>query len=210
MTFRATVNVSGAQRVLGKLPSKVEAGVYSAFSQTANHHIGRMRIRMRAGGGSVTTRSGKLQGSFQREIRRTGKLGDLSMRLFSAGVSYATIQEHGGVVRPNPPRKYLAVPTDDNRTSGGVARLSMSPSEYDPGRTKTFILRLKSGGLYIVERRGNDLAFLWRLVRSVRITGRLGWFDLWRTSSRIFLGIKLREALAKATGEAAAASKGGA
>lgn len=207
--LKVSVQTQGVTAMLGRVPRAVERELHNAFRKTADAHIGRMRMKMRAGGGSVTTRSGRLYGSFQRDIRRDKTLKGLRMRLFSAGVPYADIQERGGIIRPRPPRKFLAIPTDDNLTASGVARIAMNPRDYDPGRKKTFVLRLKSSGkLYIVERMADgSLKFMWRLVSQVRIRGRLGWFDTWR-NSQIYLGILVREGLRKALGSAS--TKGGA
>lgn len=197
--LRVTVSTAGAEIVLRRTPKLLERELHAAFRKTADAHIGRMRIKMRAGGGSVTTRTGRLYGSLQKEIRRDGRVGGLRMRMFSAGVPYADIQERGGIVRPRPPRKFLAIPTDDNLTASGVARIAMNPRDYDPGRKKTFVLRLKSSGrLYIVERMvDGSIKFLWRLVSQVRIRGRLGWFDTWR-NSQILMGALIRQGVKRA------------
>lgn len=207
-------NAASIARMLDRIPTRIEVEIHRAMTAWGNDHLVRMRRRMRADGESMSVRSrtGLLFGSFQKEIRRAGGLGGLRMRMFSAGVKYADIQEHGGIVRPKK-GKFLAIPQSPVKTPAGVARYR-SPRDY-PG--PTFVMRDKKGRLWIAGKvrsgaadnrfvgplqrgkgkRREEIRFLWLLVKSVRIKGRLGWFDTWRGAAN-----QRRDMLAAAAGRA--------
>lgn len=180
MNIQVRTNAKSVARFLDRVPSRLEHHMHRALSTWAEEHFRRMTEKMRSGvaNDSVKTRTGLLRGSFQREIRRAGGLGGLRLKVFSAGVKYADIQEHGGIVRPKK-AKFLAIPQPAVKTPSGVARYA-SPRNY-PG--ETFVFRSKKGGLWIAEKKGDKIRLLWHLVRSVRIKGRLGWFDTWRSGA---------------------------
>jgi hypothetical protein len=182
MSFKVSTNAASLAKTLERIPTRLERELYPTLNRWGREHIARMGQRMRAGGtaDSVKTRTGLLRGSFQHEVRRGGGLGNLRLRVFSAGVKYADIQERGGIVRPTK-AKFLAIPQPAVKTASGVARYA-SPRSY-PG--ETFVFRSKKGGLWVAEKKGKrgKVVLLWHLVKSVRIKGRLGWFDTWRSGS---------------------------
>ena len=183
----ASANSSGVQRKLAKFGIALERNLYTALRKMATGHLGRMRNRMKAGAGGVQTRTGRLFDSFTYRIDRGGGLGGLKMRLFSAGVPHANLQEHGGTIRPKPPRKFLTIPLAPMKTAAGVTRSTAAALRLDKSRN-TFVLRSDSGKLYIAEQRSvgrgkykqNDIQFLFRLVPSVTVKGNLGWLATWR------------------------------
>lgn len=174
-------------KLLGRIPTALESELASAMVEMGSDHISQMGTRMARGrigpaigGGLVRTRSGALRRSFQREMRRSGGIGGLSTKLFSAGNPYANIQEFGGTITPKRAQN-LAVPVHPSLfTASGVARYA-SPRMY-PG--KTAVVKTPKGGLWIVARKGKGkdakTLWLWKLVKSVTLSGGLGWFDTWR------------------------------
>jgi hypothetical protein len=196
-----TTNAAELSKMLQRIPSAVEVELHRAMTAWGNDHLVRMRRRMRADGeaDSVRSRTGLLFGSFQKEIRRAGGLGGLRLKMFSAGVKYADIQERGGIIRPKK-AKYLAIPTPAVKTPAGVARYK-SPRDY-PG--ETYVWRSKRGSLWIAESKDGKVRLLWHLVKSVRIKGRLGWFDTWRGAAGLRRDM-LKAAAARALRAAGAA-----
>lgn len=108
----------------------------------------------------------------------------MSLRVFSAGVPYAKIQEFGGVVRPKK-AKWLTIPLDANMTQAGVTKLSARRAiakgaffwrpgdEANEGDASRLFIRDPDGQLLFV------------LVKKVKIPkGRLGFFKTWRDKER--------------------------
>lgn len=178
-------------------------------------------------GGAIQNRSGLLRRSFGHEVDGK-KLEDLKLRVFSAGVKYANLQEYGGTIRPKPPRKYLTIPLPENLTGAGVPRYPSAASlRHDPREEGgTFIFKSKKGNLLIAQKlsrklgatvlsgRGKDakvkrvkykegdIRLLWVLKRSVKIEGRLGFRSTWAGQSgyrRRTLGAALDSAIKEAT-----------
>lgn len=194
-TAGAEVRDAALLKLLGRLPTSMERELRYAMGRMAQDHISEMQGRMRRGAGAqssgfsrvVKSRTGDLFRSFTREFApQGGGIGGLRMKVFSAGKSYATIQEHGGVVRPIPPRQYLTIPMPANLTASGVPRIASAQSiRYDvvgDGTPRTFVYKSKKGKLFIAERDQvkGKLRLLWMLVRQVTLSGGLGWFDTWR------------------------------
>ena len=72
------------------------------------------------------------------------------------GVPYARMQEEGGTVRPNPPRKYLAIPLAAARTQDGgtkSAQVTRLPTSlYDSAPNKFICHPSKDGRLFLWDR----------------------------------------------------------
>ncbi len=189
MAFGIELKVLDAKvaRLLGRLPTALESELAAAMVEMGENHLSQMGSRMAQGrigpaigGGLVRSRSGSLRRSFQREMRRSGSIGGLSTKLFSAGNPYANVQEFGGTITPRR-AKYLTIPVHPSLfTATGVARYA-SARMY-PG--KTGVAKTRKGDLWIVARKGKGknakTLWLWKLVKSVTLKGGLGWFDTWR------------------------------
>lgn len=205
MQLNFKLDTKRTQEVLRRVPSRLEVELHGALEQFAQLQLRNMALRMKTGirtgfGQQTQNLTGMLGRSFTYVTRRTGQLGGLSTRVFSAGVKYAEIQERGGVVRAKS-RKFLAIPQAAVKTPAGVPRYA-SPRHY-PG--KTFVMRDDRGRLWIVEKKGKGkterLEFLWQLVKQVRIRGNLNWFRQWRqdaNSRRAILSAATKRALASA------------
>lgn len=91
---------------------------------------------------------------------------DLKVEVFTTGVPYAAIHEHGGVISPTRGRM-LAIPLRAVLTPAGVAR--KSPREY----MNTFIARSRAGNLIIFQKIARDSIIpLFVLKESVTIPAR--------------------------------------
>lgn len=220
MQINFKVNTKRTTEVLQRVPSRLEVHLHGALEAMARLHIRNMALRMRGTRSMFSNQTKNLTGTLQRSFtyatRRTpGVLANLSTRVFSAGNKYATLQQYGGVVRAKR-GKYLAIPQAAVKTPAGVPRYA-SPRNY-PG--KTFVMRDRLGRLWIVEskRKGGkraagfqgpmrqdkeQLTFLWQLVKSVTIRGKLNWFEQWRRDAPMRRSL-LSAAVKRALGEAAA------
>lgn len=174
MVASIKVDVRSVNAALRKLPDVITARARKSLTDSGNEFVGAM-FKSFGTPGRNRSRSGLLRGSIQFVVEGA-KFDDLRLVVYSAGVVYANLQEHGGTVRPKPPLKYLAIPIDDNLTPAGVATYPSAKALRGKG---TFVLRLKSGGLYIVRREGDDLKFLFKLVRSATVPPRLGFRKTW-------------------------------
>ncbi len=101
----------------------------------------------------------------------------MALRVFSAGVPYARIQEFGGVITPKR-AKYLTIPLDANMTQAGVTKLSARQAINKGG----FFATSKKGNLLIRDSEGVPLFVLKKKVKIPK--GRLGFFKTWRDSQR--------------------------
>jgi hypothetical protein len=135
-------------------------------------------------------RTGSLRNAMRWANETAGK--DVRASSYVAGpISYARIQELGGVIRPRQ-RKYLTIPTPAVLTRAGVVRQGARPTKVGgtwmtaqkiPGLKlrETFIRRSKKGApvIYGTGTDGEPVA-LWVLRKSVRIPPRLGFFAQWQ------------------------------
>lgn len=220
MQIVAKVSNDRVRQVLGRIPSALEVELYQGLRDIGAGHLVAMKRRMERGtssvgfGQHVRSSTGALQRSFAYEIRGRGTLGDLGMKVFSAGNVYANIQEFGGTITPKK-AQFLAVPMPAIRRPNGsiVGKYSGGPrslmrSEKETGRDpagSTFVMRDERGKLFIAERVGKGknakIKLLWALVKRVRLRGGLGWFATWRGADADHsarLQLAARRALAKA------------
>lgn len=193
MNIDVKTNADRVAKVLGRIPSAVEKHLAAAQVRMAEDQIETMKLRMRRGDvgeGLVRTRSGLLSRSFTKEQRRSGGVGGLRTRVFSAGIKYAEIQERGGVVRPTK-SKFLTIPMPSILNASGIVKgqYSGGARAYGNSGAFTFLYRSKDGkGLYVAEvqakgsgrNRKGVLTLLWKLVRSVTLKGNLGWYATWK------------------------------
>lgn len=174
------VRDEGASESMRRLPAALHRRLKSAFDLHGIRFRDAMLLRNRKGGGGTTGRTGRLRGSLGHRVDGE-TIADLSLRAYSAGVSYARMQEKGGTVRAKPPRRFLTIPVLDNLTAAGVPRF---PSAADlrasqPG--KTFVFKTKDGRLFIGRRPSANakMQVLFRLKESVTIPPRFGFHETW-------------------------------
>lgn len=183
MNVSANVQTESVQRLLKRMPSAVEVQLAVGMKRMANEHIATMTRRMTAAGdGLVKTRTGFMRDRFTSETRQAGGIGNLRTRVFVAGVKYADVQEFGGVIKPRL-RKFLTIPMDAIKTAGGAIKGQYAGGAGEYRKTgKSFVWRNALGGAFIAEKskNGKSLVLLWKLVRSVKIPGNLGWYKTWR------------------------------
>lgn len=196
----AQAQTATVQAALSRLITGASAAVRGAFDQAGAFHQRAMAKRFEGysgkrlgfGSGAIQTRSGDLSLSFGWETRGAGL--DLETKMFSAGVGYARIQEHGGTIRPKN-KQYLTVPLPDALTAAGLlkggAKLVQQGGKYvTADGAPTFIFKSKRGNLLIGARPGQDFGYgdatikrprnnkivlLYALRKEVSIRPRLGF-----------------------------------
>lgn len=134
---------------------------------------------------TIHSRTGALRRSFGREVVGN-KLERLRLKVFSAGVKYATVQEFGATITPKNAR-YLTIPLPPNQTPAGVTRKSARTVISEGG----YFYESKKGNLLIADASGENQFVL---KDEVRIPGRLGFFKTWERGARARRG-RLRRAL---------------
>lgn len=210
MVARIEFSLDGSdrlKRVLDRAPRRIFEELRKAFFEDGAEWDRAMQLR--TSGAGVRRRTGRTARSIQWVVVGES-LDQLELRAFMSGVPNAALLEFGGIVRPKRGR-YLTIPIDDNLRPGSLTVREHSArrlKEKDP--KNVFFLRLKSGGLYMVQRDGDDLKFMFRLVRQTNHPGPkgptraprpggsyLGFFYEWRTREK---GRKKRrgEAIARA------------
>lgn len=179
-------DLTEALRVVGAAAHK---GVARVMGIMANEHSTTMK-RDAFRGDRLRRRTGLLRNSMGVKVASPTATNPEASS-YIAGPSYARIQEHGGVVRPTK-GKYLTIPLDAAKTARGVPRAAAKltkrgnawetagrvPGAADRG---TWIRRkspTSSPIVYVMGSNGKPMA-LYVLVRSVKIPGKLGFFDTW-------------------------------
>lgn len=172
-------------RTVHRAPERLKVNMRKALQTSGQEFQRAMRESFGGGGDRLRSRTGLLKRSIFYEVSGT-ELSDLALRVGSAGVKYANLQEFGtaglpgGVIRPKKPGGWLTIPIDDNLTPAGAP---IRPSARDVLRNKNaFFLKTKSGRLYIAEYDGSgrgQLRFLFKLVKQVRVPPRLGLRATW-------------------------------
>lgn len=149
-----------------------------------------------AGGGSdsrLSNRSNRLRNSLKKLVRGGTKLSAVNLRVFSAGVPHADVQELGGTIKSTRPGGYLTIPLDPMKTKAGVTRMSARRLiETEGGLTRdggnAFFYRSDAGNLLLARYKGKRkrVENLFWLTKSVTIPGprtggrsRLGFFRNW-------------------------------
>lgn len=200
MSFAIKIDATGVKRLLGRVSKQIDDIAYRETRRAGDEFLNTMRDRARGGGGSgLHVRTGLMRQSFTKVLTRKPG-GGVKLVCLSVGVIYINPHEYGAVIRPKAPRRWLAIPIEDNLTKAGVPRYS-SPRDFmarygagfrgnrnfeasitasrlfaRAGGDHAFIFTSKSGKKYIVlQRASGELLFLWRLVRQVVIPGRLRW-----------------------------------
>lgn len=153
----------------------------TVMSRTAMAATADLKQRMRGGGDSVKTRSGRLRNSMGEETKADGSI--IKTLIGSMGVIYARIQEFGGLIKPKR-GKYLAIPLAAAKTGAGVPRYA-SPRDVPD----LVFLRSKKGNPILAKKVGKGkrarLVPMFVLVTSVTLKPRLGLRD---TVKKFFQG----------------------
>lgn len=193
-----------ARRVLERIPGEVNRELKRGLNRSGLSFRNAMVDRLGAPYSNphsaedrLASRSGEkgLLGSFGYQV--DGDFGSgrpLSLLGFSAGKSYARIQEFGGEVRPTRAR-FLTIPTAGNLTGAGVARFPSARDFIQTHPGETFFLRTKRGArdsLLLMWKKpnpasrkssgvkGKDEAIpMFFLTRKVTIPPRLGFRKTW-------------------------------
>lgn len=187
MGSRYSLGVDGRKvaAAVRRVPAAVLRNMTTTFKQDGEEFRSAMSRsfvgwdgNVRNTGDRLRARSKFLRDAMNYRVEGADALNTLALKNFIAGVPYARIQELGGVVVPvKNPSGYLTIPIDDNLHPSGIVKFPSARSVIEDGG---FFLRLKSGGLYIVKHDGDDLLFLFKLVRRVRIPPRLKYAKTWR------------------------------
>jgi hypothetical protein len=124
----------------------------------------------------MQSRTGFLKKSIGYKVSGSS-FSDLELRVFSAGIKYANLQEYGGTIRPVN-RKYLAIPIAGALGRRGIPKKS-SPLDYPNG----FFFKSSRGNLLFGQMVGKGkrkkLELLYSLRKSVKIPPRFGFRKTW-------------------------------
>ena len=177
MSVRSDRSFAHVKRVFAKAPTSTLKRMTRALNDDGREWEGDMIERMRSGvtsGGGLRVRSGALRRSLGYRVtsRTQGGTGGIGLRVFSAGVTYAPIQELGGVITPKR-AKWLTIPLPPNMTPAGVTRLTAREVINKGG----FFATSKKGNLLIFNRAGEPQFVLKKKVRIPK--GRLGFVKTW-------------------------------
>lgn len=171
------------KRGLERIPRTTFRAVEKAFQQSGQQFQRQMvltRFREYAGnrntGSILQSRTSFLKKSIGYKVTGTN-FSDLELRVFSAGLKYANLQEYGGTVLPVK-GKYLALPIGAALGRRGIPKKA-GPRDYPEG----FFFTSKRGNLLfgrtIKKRKKKEIELLYSLRTSVYIPPRLGFRKTW-------------------------------
>ncbi len=202
MTAKFKIKPSNRRRVVALLrsaPKELDRSMRSALRLSGQDWLREMKRRTRGvtRPDGLARRTGDLARSLFVDVQGSGVDG-LTLRLVSAGVSYVTIHETGGTVRPKV-AKYLTIPIADNLTAAKDSRYPSARDLFSRSRKgfRPYVFRSKKGNLLIGLKEGEQTKLLFSLKREVKIPARLGFFQEWRDLERRRAG-RLRRGLAQA------------
>lgn len=184
MTLKVdTVKLRRLQAAIDQVPERLFGELRETLRNEGARWEGEMQNRTRR---NLRRRTGSLARSIRQDVRGSS-LTDLELRAATTS-PYAKVHEFGtigkGGALPSivPKRaKWLTVPLQGNLTPAGVPRYPSAAALRGQG---TFVLKTKSGKLFIVRREGEQLRWLWILVKKVDIPPRLGFFATWRSRDK--------------------------
>lgn len=182
------------QTAFRRAPAAVGARMRRALVQSGSEFVRSVQLERFTGytpGRSqlLKRRTGNLRRSVGQQVTGAA-LNDLRLRVFSAGTSYAALQEAGGTVTPKRSR-YLTIPTDANLTAGGDTRFPSAREFIATHKGETFFLRRGTSLLLMwnkptaAARRGGRVrgrekpVAMFRLVRRVTVPPRFGFAKTW-------------------------------
>lgn len=135
------------------MPRETRRGMSNALS------IVERKVKTKLSGSYLKARTGKLRADWWKRIDGTKTVTGI----LGSPTPYSKIQEKGGTITPKRGRA-LTIPTNENKTAAGVARISARELK-DQGRS--FI---RKGVIF--EKRAGGIVPMFILVRSVRIRAK--------------------------------------
>ena len=169
---------------------KVTAALVRTMRSWASQYLNDLKST-RLAGNPIHRRSGNLARDWTMTTGIT-PIGIVStVATHGAADAYAGLQEHGGTIRPKR-AKWLWIPTDENKTSAGVARVTPRQAIQQGG----FISMRNRGGPFggsrtffgVPQTKGQAKGFgphivpLFTLVKQVTVKGNMGAGRLWEFS----------------------------
>lgn len=176
-------DLSKLKRGLEHLPAATFKNAQKAFRQSGQEFQRKMTLeRFRPYSGwknntdQLQSRTGFLKKSIGYSVTGSS-LGELELRVYSAGIKYANLQEYGGTITPKNGR-YLALPIGKALGPRGIPK-KRGPREYPDG----FFFTSKRGNLLFGVRVGKGkrkkIEPLYWLRESVKIPPRFGFRKTW-------------------------------
>lgn len=175
-------------KIQGWTSPNLAGPVRSAMSQWGQNWISTLVAeRMSGNGRGVIPRTGNLRRDWNALVVTDASGVTLTVASGGTANAYAGLQEYGGTVRATK-AKWLWIPTEENKTPVGVARVTprqaiaqggfisfkRGPIFFGKPQTKAQAKGLKGTGPHVVP--------LFVLKKSVYVPARLGARDLWRRS----------------------------
>ena len=161
-----------------KDPKALQAGAFNVFQAHGNTFDARLKIERMRGRPGVNRRSGHLAQGWNVQTTATAT-GIETINWLSGPAAeqngrhgYGWVQEHGADIVPVK-AKWLCIPTKENQTPAGVARITPREAIDQGGFFRKGILFGKVGKRGVVP--------LFILKKRVRIPARLGATDLWNS-----------------------------
>lgn len=121
----------------------------------------------------MRTRTGRLRSSITSFVTQSPQGLDLHLQAGGGRrpVSYAALQEHGGMVRPRR-GQFLAIPLPAAQTAAGALKGRFAVPGGLRGVPGLFLIRSKAGNLLIVQKRGQGFEPLFVLKRQTTVRGK--------------------------------------
>lgn len=181
-------DLSKLKRGLQRLPTATFKNAQEAFRQSGREFQRKMTLERfrpysswKNNTDQMQSRSGFLRKSLGYSVTGS-RLGDLELRVYSAGIRYANLQEYGGTITPKNGR-YLALPIGKALDRRGIPK-KRGPREYPDG----FFFTSKRGNLLFGIRVGKgkkkEIQPLYLLRDSVKIPPRFGFRKTWNELGR--------------------------
>lgn len=189
-------------RRLAEIAPKIGAGLKRALDRAGAFH--KRTVSLERFTGYTGTSTDKLQtrsGGLKRSVGWATRGEGLASELTIFAKPPARIQEFGGTITAKN-RRYLTIPlraalTPTGQLKGG-ARITRTGNRWGTADGwATFVLKARSGKLFIARRRDNgSIDLLYKLQQSVRIPARFGFRDHFRTRTVPFLKAEFGRLLA--------------
>ena len=183
-------------------PAAFSAGVFNLFQAHGNAFDARLKTERMSGRPGVRRRTGHLAGGWNVDTTQAGNTIQTTNWLTGPAAEkngqhgYGWVQEHGAVIRPVK-AKYLWIPTEENQTPTGVARITPTEAINRGGFIhngvffgKTIFKTQKAKAMAMPGAKGmkghvfagrEPLVPLFVLKKQVEIPARLGATTLWNS-----------------------------
>lgn len=144
--FEGKVDSASIRRVreaISRTPNRVAPLMKAEFTRWGQDWKRNVENRFTGstGAASLHGRTGNLQKSLRSDVSGSS-IGDLHLRCVSAGFNYARAQEYGATIVPKN-KRFLTIPTDENKSAAGVARYPTVASLIAAFPGRTFFMRPK-------------------------------------------------------------------